>query len=542
MNLKQKRIFRITAIYILALLFLLAGSEIWVIRKIETTAEQAIRNQGGIPNKVDIGNISINPLKRRVRLNNLLFHIEFPSTASDINLKIDHLVIEEIRLQRGNGITFEAIDLHTPILTLSRHSSESLLDSTRRDTTTLIKPNSKLKKILSKTIHITDGSIRIIENKNNEPIIHSFQHVSFSTGPQTGIASGQSSISTETDFQLSIRQIQYRFDRNALQFEADTLIVSRDSIHLTALRLLPLYTREEFAELAPEHADWIQISSRNISGYGINLLEWILHKNFTADSIDIGTAHIESYKNRNITQEQRIKPLFFQLLNKIPNPIDIQSVGFRNINALYSELVPGKNTPGTISFNNISGSCNGITNRPENSGQNIVIQANGLLQNTVPMQLDLVWPAGSSQPQFIATGKMGSMDLSLMNSITIPIADLQIDRGKVHQLSFRITGDSTQAETELTMLYDSLQIELIHRKNGIVRERKLLSTVLDDFILIPDNPHLGKTRIGTGTTLRNPYRSQFNYLWKSIETGIKSTLIDRHIKHDKPHRSRYKNF
>lgn len=542
MSVRQKKIIRITAICIVAVLFLLAGTEIWITRKVETVIEQTIRKQGGIPRKIHIGSVSFNPWSRTARLNEIKFQIEFFREKTDIDLKIDHIVIEKLRLHGKNGIEFTTIDLETPILSMTRHGTENPTDSIRNNTTKPIERTSGLKNTLSGTVRVTNGSLHIFEEKNGKQIHHAFQNLSFMTGRLDKETFAQDSTAAVHGLHLSIRQVQYQFDENALRLEADTIVLAGDSIHIGALRLLPLYTQEEFAALAPGHADWIQITSRDINGYGIDPYEWLIHKNFTADSIDIGTAHIESYKNRNITQEQRIKPLFFQLLNKIPNPIDIQSVGFRNIDAFYSELVPGKNTPGTISFNNISGSCNGITNRPENSGQNIVIQANGLLQNTVSMQLNLVWPAGASQPQFVATGKMGSMNLSLMNSITIPIADLQIDRGKVHQLSFRITGDSTQAETELTMLYDSLQIELIHRKNGIVRERKLLSTVLDDFILIPNNPHLGKTRIGTGTTLRNPYRSQFNYLWKSIETGIKSMLIDRHIKHDKPHRSRHKNF
>lgn len=542
MSVRQKKIIRITAICIVAVLFLLAGTEIWITRKVETVIEQTIRKQGGIPRKIHIGSVSFNPWSRTARLNEIKFQIEFFREKTDIDLKIDHIVIEKLRLHGKNGIEFTTIDLETPILSMTRHGTENPTDSIRNNTTKPIERTSGLKNTLSGTVRVTNGSLHIFEEKNGKQIHHAFQNLSFMTGRLDKETFVQDSTAAVHGLHLSIRQVQYQFDENALRLEADTIVLAGDSIHIGALRLLPLYTQEEFAALAPGHADWIQITSRDINGYGIDPYEWLIHKNFTADSIDIGTAHIESYKNRNIAQEQRVKPLFFQLLSKIPNPIDIQSVGFRNIDAFYSELVPGKNTPGTISFNNISGSCNGITNRPENSGQNIVIQANGLLQNTVSMQLNLVWPAGASQPQFVATGKMGSMNLSLMNSITIPIADLQIDRGKVHQLSFRITGDSTQAETELTMLYDSLQIELIHRKNGIVRERKLLSTVLDDFILIPNNPHLGKTRIGTGTTLRNPYRSQFNYLWKSIETGIKSMLIDRHIKHDKPHRSRRKHF
>lgn len=542
MNIKQKKIIRISAICLLVILFVLAGAEIWITRKIEAAIEHTIREQGGVPNKVHVGSISIYPLNRTIRLKHLVFGIDFPAKGTRFDLQMDRLTAGGIRLQGKEGIEFGSIDLDSPVVTLSRRTGKTLTDTIRHDTTKSSDLHSKFKDVLPGSIRVTDGSIRITEEKGGQSITHSIQHLSFSTSQLSDMLSTGSSRSTATDLRLSIRQIQYQFDENAMQLEADTIVINSDSIHISALRLLPLYEKDEFAALAPGHEDWMQITSQDINGYGVDLNEWIIQKNFTADSIDIGAARIESYKNRNIAQVQRIKPLFFQLLGRIPHPVDIQTIGFRNLQASYSELAPGKSVPGTLSFDKISGACRGITNRPDNSGQMITLGATGLLQNTAQMQLDLAWPVDTTAPHFVATGSLGSMNLSLMNRMTEPIADLQIDSGEVNRLTFRITGDSIEAETELTLLYDDLQIELLHLKEGKIRERKLLSTVLDDLVLIPNNPHLGQTRIGTGTTLRDPYRSQFNYLWKSIETGIKSTLIGRHPKHDRPHRPSRKRF
>lgn len=542
MSVRQKKIIRITAICIVAVLILLAGTEIWITRKLETVIEQTIRKQGGTPREIHIGSVSFNPWSRTARLNEIKFQIEFFREKTDIDLKIDHIVIEKLRLHGKNGAEFTTIDLDTPILSMTQHGTESPKDSTRSVTKKLIERTPNIGNALAGSVRVTNGSLHIFEEKNGKQIHHAFQNLSFTTGRLDNETFTRNSTAAVHGLHLSIRQVQYQFDENALRLEADTIVLAGDSIHIGALRLLPLYTQEEFATLAPGHADWIQITSRDINGYGIDPYEWLIHKNFTADSLDIGAARIESYKNRNIAQEQRVKPLFFQLLSKISDPVNIRTIGFRDVQAIYSELAPDKNTPGVIAFDKISGSFRGVTNRPKDSEQNINFEANGLFQHTVPMRLSISWPADTTEPHFVAIGELDSMALSLMNSITEPIADLKIDSGRLQRLTFRIEGDSTEAETELTMLYDNLQIELIHRKDGKIRERKLLSTVLDDFVLIPDNPHLGQTRIGTGTTLRNPYRSQFNYLWKSIETGIKSTLINRHIKHDKPYRSRHKHF
>ena len=88
MNIKQKKIIRISAICLLVILFVLAGAEIWITRKIEAAIEHAIREQGGVPNRVHVGSISIYPLNRTIRLKHLVFGIDFPAKGIRIDLQI----------------------------------------------------------------------------------------------------------------------------------------------------------------------------------------------------------------------------------------------------------------------------------------------------------------------------------------------------------------------------------------------------------------------------------------------------------------------
>lgn len=53
----------------------------------------------------------------------------------------------------------------------------------------------------------------------------------------------------------------------------------------------------------------------------------------------------------------------------------------------------------------------------------------------------------------------------------------------------------------------------------------MLSAIVDDLLIRTGNPEDGVTRTGEGATERDPYRSQFNYLWKSLMPGIKQTVV-----------------
>ena len=135
MNIKQKKIIRISAICLLVILFVFAGAEIWITRKIEAAIEHAIREQGGVPNRVHVGSISIYPLNRTIRLKHLVFGIDFPAKGIRIDLQMDRLTAGGIRLRGEEGMEFGSIDLDSPVVTLSRRTGETLTDTIRRDTT-----------------------------------------------------------------------------------------------------------------------------------------------------------------------------------------------------------------------------------------------------------------------------------------------------------------------------------------------------------------------------------------------------------------------
>ena len=226
MSVRQKKIIRITAICIVAVLFLLAGTEIWITRKVETVIEQTIRKQGGIPRKIHIGSVSFNPWSRTARLNEIKFQIEFFREKTDIDLKIDHIVIEKLRLHGKNGIEFTTIDLETPILSMTRHGTENPTDSIRNNTTKPIERTSGLKNTLSGTVRVTNGSLHIFEEKNGKQIHHAFQNLSFTTGRLDNETFTRNSTAAVHGLHLSIRQVQYQFDENALRLEADTIVLS----------------------------------------------------------------------------------------------------------------------------------------------------------------------------------------------------------------------------------------------------------------------------------------------------------------------------
>lgn len=70
------------------------------------------------------------------------------------------------------------------------------------------------------------------------------------------------------------------------------------------------------------------------------------NKKLKIDSVWIGNVEIGSFKNRQIPQKQRIKPLFYQSLQKLSFGVEVRRISFSDIRAVYEELSATGNRSG----------------------------------------------------------------------------------------------------------------------------------------------------------------------------------------------------
>ena len=250
-------------------------------------------------------------------------------------------------------------------------------------------------------------------------------------------------------------------------------------------------------------------------------------KSLKIDSVAVRNVILGSYKNRQVPQRQRIKPLFYESLHKLPWDVDIRRIRFDSLDVTYQELSPTGTTPGTIIFNELNGDFFGLTNRPRNGRTSFTIEAQGKLMNRGRMQATFTLPVDSTDNDFTVTGRLGPLNAEALNPITEPLTNLYIDNGRINGMNFSIAGNAMQSSVTLELRYDSLNVAWMKNENGRLQERKFLSAVLDGLVLKHSNPDSQGMRTGSGTTERDQYRSQFNYLWKSLLPGVKSTLMGR---------------
>lgn len=386
---------------------------------------------------------------------------------------------------------------------------------------------------------LTNGAIYEYETDGEKSNLHVTNGISFETG---AIAIDLTSDTANThlsrrNLTANIVGIQYTFQNKENQLRLDTLYLNTTKrfIRTTGLQLIPQLPQSDYAELSQTHSDWTKIQTSTTIWSGIDFTAFMKERSIVIDTITIQHAEINSYKNRQIAQPQREKQLLNQTLRHLPIALDIRCIQFGPLDVVYQELTPEGVQPGKLTVTNLTGECLGLSNRPAQNQSFLTIRSTGKLMGLANLQTTINFSLQDTSEQFTVNGQLGSLAMNQLNTLTEPLANLSIQNGRIDTLIFNITGNKHSSAVDLKLLYNGLEIELIKDHDGQIRQRRLLSEAINDWILYSSNPQYGRTRIGTGTALRDPYKSQFNYLWKSLWPGLKSTLI-KHRDRDKTHR------
>lgn len=395
--------------------------------------------------------------------------------------------------------------------------------------------------------HTVEHAVRLANGQSNNPANGQLP-AAFRTRIHNGITlqtgslildltpgSNNSSLSGR-DLVVDLSQFQYALDNGDNQLSIDSLHLDTHDrlIRTVGLALLPQLPQSDYAELSHNHSDWTQLETATTVWSGVDFPALVKERSVSIDTIKIQGAKISSYKNRQVPQPQREKQLLSQTIRELPVALRVGCIDFGPLDIIYQELSPEGTQPGTLTFKALTGQCLGLTNRPEAGTPPMSIHLQGQYLGKASLQADFHFPLQDSNDRFTVKGRLGTFDLQDLNPLTEPLANLEIQSGQVDSLLFTITGDATQSSVDLELLYHNLDVALIKMEAGKILQRRLLSEAIDDWILLPSNPQYGITRTGTGTASRDPYKSQFNYLWRSLWPGLKSTLI-RHRDRDRTH-------
>ena len=544
---KRKRQITRRILCILAVVGVLyMGADFWLAHKIKrmVVRESATLSHGRY--RASVRGVRINPFRGSLTLigvsvvSDSIIEVVPRSSEPVLQLHIDRLRIQGIHRDHTSGspaLSVRSVQMIAPHLTMYRKVSEPT-DTAQLHT---LKVRSPFRVGIG-VFTLTEGTVETISRRDTTFVEHAVSGIDFHMEDFSvdAMPSCSAPASLTADFNLDIRHIAYKVNGGALLFALDSLRIATGDNLLTirGFRMSPRYAQGEFARKAPNHADWMQVNVGSVRCLGFDFGAALSHR-YSIDTIFVSDVDVQSYKNRQIQQPERIKKLLSESIQRFPFPLDVRYIGFERIRAIYEELPPTGVSAGKIIFDSLSGHFDGLTNRPTSDRSFYTLVATGLLMGKGVMNARFQFPIEATNDHFDIRGSLGSLDMKTLNPILEPLVDTRIVSGQIRSMDFHIEGTTKQSAVSLVLRYDSLDIAIVRNEGDTLRPHPVLSLLIDDLVIHRNNPDDRGLRTGNGVADRNPYLSQFNYLWKSILPGIKNTLIG-HDRHPHQHERRKK--
>lgn len=528
----MKKVIKIIVYVIIIGLVLLFGVQWWLEGKIKRVAREKIEEQTHGRLKVDIGSVDVSLIGRTVRFEDIIVTSDTtqPLTARNpveyAEARIRKLVVKGIHYNRKDTVT--AVKARKFELDMPRAVLISRKDTTSRHTEKTDTARQQNMQLAIGKFVIRLGDISYQQARQEDTVRYQLKDFKLHIDDWK-INSRPDSLHPLClceDMRLSLAGFQNRFAQGSQLLKVDSLYIDgrEELISVGQIALLPQYSMEKFAVKSPGHTDWTRIITGKITLYHWDM-QRLMHDHFLqVDSVVLQRADIASFKNRQIEQSKKVKRLFYQSVQQLPLRFAVRRMNLNDIQVKYLELSEKGDAPGTITFNQLNGMFYDLTNVSNSHQTYYTLKAEGKLMDKGLMQATFRLPIARQNDRFEVKGSLGKMSITDLNPMIEPLVKIRVTSGEVENLKFSITGDSIKSHVDMVFLYKDLKVRLLKEKNGEIKVRSFLTNLVNGIILTENNPDSKGERKVEATAERDVYRSQFNYLWRSLLAGLKKTI------------------
>lgn len=269
----------------------------------------------------------------------------------------------------------------------------------------------------------------------------------------------------------------------------------------------------------------------NLKYIALNHFNWpalLLGESFQVDSVQIHSGDLEIHDEHKPPQSKIYRPLPQEWMEQVTLPVNVKNIDFKDLDIHYKETNPESEKTGMMDFLHSNGEVHNILNpigkitQADSIRIQMVSQFYGKGILKIHMSFDLLSP----ERYFMVHAEMSQFPLNYVNYMTLPLAGIKVTGGMMSFLDFSMLGNKIKSKGRVRALYKNLRMKfLVQSQERNPKKIKALSSLANTFLILNDNPLSGEgERKSSYKFSRNTSRSFFNYLWKSLFTGLKPIL------------------
>jgi len=304
---------------------------------------------------------------------------------------------------------------------------------------------------------------------------------------------------------------------------------SSNALDVNSFDILPNYTDYDFTSKYDFQTNRIEAGFSNIHVNDFNMAGFLRSGDLISSSIEIGEMNMKVFRDKRKEFRHVNMPAFQDMIYKYSSNIRIDLISLKKGNVSYTVHAEEANEPGNISFNAINAEIFNITNDSVYKTKNDSIKLNGnaLLMGKGKMTILLKARLFDSQNRFSLEGTLSDMEASELNPILEKSAFIYATSGKINSMNFSFAADNSKATGRLTVLYHGLDIAVKNKQtDDTTAFRERFISFIANMKVLDSNPIRDKdVREGIIDFERDPERFLFHYCYRSILSGITSSLV-----------------
>jgi hypothetical protein len=332
---------------------------------------------------------------------------------------------------------------------------------------------------------------------------------------------------------IDLKNYQYRTPDSLYWMHVRDVHYSAEerSIKVGQFQVAPRYNREQFDRKAVYQRDRFDVKLNEIDITNLEPRLLLENQVIQAGKLVIANGNLDIYHNRNLPSSPGNKLGGFpnQLLLKVGIPIYIDTIIGKKTDILYTEINPKSQEAGKLSFKNVHGIFRNFTNIDTVIARNslLTIDLDAVLMNSGKMKAHFGFSLKNNSGGFAVSGQVKDMDGRELNPVLRPLGMVEVKSCRIDELAFSMSGNEKEARGEVKFIYKDLKVNILKKEDGThkFKRKGLMSFIANLMVIKSENPGKGAVRVVHPHYTRDPNKSFFNLVWKTLFIGIKETVL-----------------
>jgi len=485
---------------------------------------------------IDIGEFDLEILGRQLNVRNVQMSTREDSVDFKFQASLDALNVSGIgflNLLWNRELAFREIEVVNPSIDFTAASQQNDTNHKRR-LTDLSQRLSEITLQVLENVSVPRLLIRGLSATYSQPDLPVEPYFSFrdsyillqNLSIDSTLIKGKHILPAE-DITTVFRDIRMKTANELYELSANELHFSSDArqMNIRSVKLTPRLNKNEFAQKAGYETDRFTVAIDEINCRQIDILKLNRGESIEAQNINIAKPDINIYRDKRPPfPPNNQPPLPQQMVRNIPFPLNIDTLSISDGNIRYSERVPKANEAGFITFTDLQANLYPLTNIDEEADkqQPMTLTAETNIMDQAKLQAQFRFPGNTNQQQI--KGSLQPMDMTSLNKALVPLAFVRIEDGQILGMNFNMELTDKHASGNVMLRYENLKISLLNKESSEENFGNKLKSLLANTFKVNSSNTGDDPRAGKVDFKRDSTKSVFNYWWKSLLSGLKSSI------------------